>query len=98
MLNVTQQIGGTIGLAALVTVASTGIRNDIAAQIGRQVGRQPAHPVPTPAETLHALAHGWGLAFEAAVVFAAIALVAAIVGIRVRPEQLAAPGVAPVAG
>jgi EmrB/QacA subfamily drug resistance transporter len=94
MLNVTQQIGGTIGLAALVTVASTGIRNEIAAQ----VSHHPGSPVPTPAEGLHALARGWGLAFEAAVVFAVIALIAAIVGIRVRPEELAAPGTAPVAG
>ena len=47
---------------------------------------------------LHALAHGWGTAFKAAVVFAAIALIAALVGVRSQPGDGAEAVVVPAAG
>jgi predicted MFS family arabinose efflux permease len=101
MLNVTQQIGGTIGLAALVTVFSTAFRNFLAATAS-PVG-VPGPPLSRSALEqlkLHALAHGWGTAFQAAVVFAAIALIAALVGVRSQPgegaqETVAAPALQP---
>jgi predicted MFS family arabinose efflux permease len=87
MLNVTQQIGGTIGLAVLVTVFSTAFRNFLA----DAVAGAGASGTPT-AEQLrqlqfNALAHGWSTAFRAAVVFAVIALVAALVGVKSGPQQ-----------
>jgi MFS family permease len=79
------QIGGAIGLAALTTVASTGIRNDL---------RTPAH-VTSPAHAtspgqvlLHALAHGWGMAFTAGAGFAALALLVAAIVVRVRSGEI----------
>src|SRR5215831_12407936 len=53
------QIGGAIGLAALTTVATTAIRNDLISPHAHQAGGF-AGPV-----LAHALAHGWGTAFEA---------------------------------
>jgi EmrB/QacA subfamily drug resistance transporter len=87
MLNVTQQIGGTIGLAVLVTVFSTAFRNFLA----DAVASAGASGAPT-AEQLrqlqfNALAHGWSTAFRAAVVFAVIALIAALVGVKSGPQQ-----------
>jgi EmrB/QacA subfamily drug resistance transporter len=72
------QIGGAIGLAALTTVASTGIRNDL-----RSPGRASSSGL-----LLHALAHGWGLAFAAGAGFAALALLVALTVVRVRAGEI----------
>jgi EmrB/QacA subfamily drug resistance transporter len=83
MLNVTQQLGSTVGLAALITVFSTAVINFVknafaaAAASGTPPTQQQAQ-----ATQLDALAHGWAMGFRAAVVFAAIALIAAIVGVK----------------
>jgi EmrB/QacA subfamily drug resistance transporter len=75
------QIGGAIGLAALTTVASTAIRNDLA--------RRPARAVTSPTQLLaHALAHGWGTAFAAGAGFAALALLVAAAIVRVRAGEI----------
>jgi EmrB/QacA subfamily drug resistance transporter len=76
------QIGGAIGLAALTTVATTAIRSNLS-----------SHPVSqhrsSPAVTLlHALVQGWGTAFEAGTGFAALALLTALVVIRVRRGEI----------
>ncbi len=70
------QIGGAIGLAALTTVASTGIRDDLRVSS------------PGPLLVLHALAHGWGMAFAAAAGFAGLALLVALAVIRVRAGEI----------
>ena len=70
------QIGGAIGLAALTTVASTAIRNDL-----------PARPSGTLA-IVHALAHGWGVAFTAGAGFAGLALLVALVVVRVQAGEI----------
>jgi EmrB/QacA subfamily drug resistance transporter len=75
MLNVCQQVGGTIGLSALVTVFSTASRHDIVAN------RATLHGV---ALARHAFTHGADMAFRAGAVFALFGLVAALVLIRVR--------------
>jgi predicted MFS family arabinose efflux permease len=93
MLNVTQQIGGTIGLSALVTVFAAAFKSDLAAQTARLPG------TPTRAETgqitVHALAHGWARGFLVASLFALVALVANLLAIRVEPSDVPAGQPAP---
>jgi EmrB/QacA subfamily drug resistance transporter len=86
MLNVTQQIGGTIGLAVLVTVATAAITRDFTAGVAA-VARASGSPTAAQLQQLkaHSLAYGFGTAFKAAVVFAAIALIAAVFGLRSGP-------------
>ena len=72
------QVGGAIGLAALTTVAATAIHGDL--------GGRPTAP---PAQVLvHALAHGWGTAFAAGAGFAALALLVALIVVRVRAGEI----------
>jgi len=72
MLNVVQQVGGTIGLSALVTIFGTATRNFASSHHTSAFG--PA-----------AFTHGADMAFRAGAVFAAVGIVAALVMIRVRP-------------
>jgi predicted MFS family arabinose efflux permease len=78
MLNVGQQVGGTIGLSALVTVFSTAARHDQEAHVATLHGVALAH---------HAFTHGADMAFRAGAIFALVGLVVAIVLIRVQPGQ-----------
>jgi MFS family permease len=71
------QVGGAIGLAALTTVATTAIRSDLST----------AETSPALALS-HALAHGWGIAFEAGTGFAALALITAVAVVRVRAGEI----------
>ena len=74
MLNVMQQIGGTLGLSALVTVFSTGKRHWI-----------HSHPTAQGAALkAGSFTHGADAAFRAGAVFALVGLVAALSLIRVR--------------
>jgi EmrB/QacA subfamily drug resistance transporter len=86
MLNVTQQIGGTIGLSALVTVFAAAFKSDFASQAAKLAGP------PTKAQagqiTVHALAHGWARGFLVASLFAVVALVANLLAIRVEPSDI----------
>jgi EmrB/QacA subfamily drug resistance transporter len=98
MLNVCQQVGGTIGLSALVTVFTSGIRSDTAAQ-HRSLAAQ--HISPTTRAVMeqvqrHAFTHGADLAFRAGAAFAVLGLVAAFVLIRFDATEAptAAPGAA----
>jgi EmrB/QacA subfamily drug resistance transporter len=77
MLNVVQQVGGTIGLSALVTIFGTASRNFAAAH-------------HTSATSHAAFTHGSDMAFRAGAVFSAVGIVAALWLIRVRPS--ASPG------
>ena len=76
------QIGGAIGLAALTTVATTAIRSDLSSH---SAGQAHASPAPVIA---HALAQGWGTAFEAGTGFAALALLTAVAVVRVRAGEI----------
>jgi EmrB/QacA subfamily drug resistance transporter len=96
LLNVMQQVGGSLGLSILVTVFGTASRNEAAAQITRfladappqlraqfrQTGQLPA------AYADQVLAHGISTAFQLSVVFAALALAVALVVIRARASEV----------
>jgi predicted MFS family arabinose efflux permease len=75
MLNVGQQVGGTIGLSALVTVFGTASRHDAASQAGILHGTAFMH---------HVFTHGADQAFRASAFFAVAGLVCALLLIRVR--------------
>jgi EmrB/QacA subfamily drug resistance transporter len=84
MLNVGQQVGGTIGLSALVTIFGHAAGNEAA-----RLHQNPYAPAP--------FTHGADAAFHAGAVFMAVAVVAAILLIRVQPNDPAAeePSVMP---
>jgi MFS family permease len=94
LLNVSQQIGGTLGLSILVTVFATGVKNFLKSPVPVFGGSPQAiqHQVQ-----LAALAHGWATAFRFAAIFAAIGLVVSLVGLQVKPSQIAQQQPAPVA-
>jgi predicted MFS family arabinose efflux permease len=79
MLNVGQQVGGTIGLASLVTVFShsaTSYVND-------------HHLPPTAVYLPPAFTHGADAAFLAGALFMVVGLVAALLLIKIRPGEAA---------
>jgi predicted MFS family arabinose efflux permease len=92
MLNVSQQIGGTLGLSILITVFATAYKNYLAAHAGQLA------QVPESARAVQvaALAQGWARGFLAAVGFALVGLIVAWMTIRTDPAELTTPGV-PVA-
>jgi hypothetical protein len=85
LLNVMQQVGGSLGLSILVTVFGTAQR-DKASDLG-VVGP----PAPDVRATI--LAHGISTAFVVAVVFAAIALVVTIFAISAKADDVDPAGV-----
>jgi predicted MFS family arabinose efflux permease len=99
LLNVTQQVGGSLGLSILVTVFGTASRNEATTQVGQflasasselqaqfqQTGQLPA------AYADQVLAHGISTAFQLAAVFAVLALVVSMVVIRTKPAEAEAP-------
>jgi EmrB/QacA subfamily drug resistance transporter len=78
MLNVGQQVGGTIGLAALVTVFGTAVRHDAGSHAGTLGGSALAD---------HAFTHGADMAFRAGAFFALVGLACAWLLIKVRPAS-----------
>jgi hypothetical protein len=87
VLNVGQQIGGTIGLSALVTIFSTAARHDAESQAGKLSGTALAH---------HVFTHGADMGFRAGAIFAFGALIVALTLIRfdwsrTRAERPEAP-------
>jgi EmrB/QacA subfamily drug resistance transporter len=90
MVNVTQQVGGSLGLAALVTAFSTASRN---------ASRSPAAALSPVAAQHQAIVHGMSTAFGVAAVFDLVALLIVITVIRVRGSGQSRPapsGPAPV--
>jgi len=87
MVNVMQQLGGTLGLAILVTVFGS--------------ARQSAasHPVPgltAVEQARHVLVHGMSASFSAAAIFDVLALLVVLFLIRIpRPQQATASQPAP---
>ena len=97
LLNTGQQVGGSIGLAVLGTVAWTAVANSIRSQAAiavRAAARagQPVHPAaggtPPPATYQHALATGFSRAFEVSAGIMLLALIVVIAAIRVRRADL----------
>jgi EmrB/QacA subfamily drug resistance transporter len=85
MVNVTQQVGGALGLAILVTV------------FGHASRVAMRHPIPGDgpvAEAHQVLAHGMASSFTVAAIFDVCALIVIIVVIRLRqaPAALSTPG------
>ena len=87
LLNVGQQVGGAIGLATLGTIAWTTVADNLRnTHAAIAAGRQPAQ---SPAQlAAHALATGFARGFLAAAAIALLALLIAIVTIRVRRQEL----------
>jgi hypothetical protein len=102
LLNVSQQVGGSLGLSILVTVFGTASRNEAATQVGRfltdasselQAQFQRTGQLPAPYAD-QVLAHGISTPFQLAAMFAVLALVVAMVVIQSRAveAQAAASG------
>jgi hypothetical protein len=96
LLNVTQQVGGSLGLSILVTVFGTASRNEATNQVGRFLTAAPPDlqdqfqqtgQLPAPYAD-QVLAHGISTAFELAVVFALLALVVSLVVIRTKASEV----------
>ncbi len=78
MVNVTQQIGGSLGLAILVTAFSTASRN---------AARHPAAHLTRLAQQHQAVVHGMSSAFTLAVIFDILAFLIVLVIIRDRAPR-----------
>ena len=92
--NTGQQIGGSIGLAVLGTVAWTVVANSVHAQAAHAAAAQVGHPGrPTQAALTamyhHALATGFSRAFLVTAGIMLLALITTAVAIRVGPGDLA---------
>ncbi len=96
LLNVMQQVGGSLGLSILVTVFGTASRNEAREQVTQflasstpQLRAQFEQTGQLPAPfAQHVLAHGISTAFLLAAAFAVIALVVSLVVIRARPSDV----------
>ena len=103
LLNTGQQVGGSIGLAVLGTVAWTAVADNArhavaAAKTAASAAAKAGHPVHlTQAQTAsarlaiehHALAVGFARGFEVSALIALLGLVVTIVAIRVKRADLA---------
>ena len=88
LLNTGQQIGGSIGLAVLGTVAWTTVANGTrGAAAAARAGRAPAGHRPAGIYQ-HALAAGFSRGFEVAAGLLLLALIITITAIRVRRADL----------
>ena len=100
--NTGQQVGGSIGLAVLGTVAWTVVANSIHAQATRAAtttaqGGHPARPSQAALTAIyhHALTAGFSRAFLVTAGIMLLALVITFVAIRVRRADLGGPGSEP---
>ena len=103
LLNVMQQVGGSLGLSILVTVFGTASRNEARDQVTQflahstpqmQAQFQQTGQLPAPFAQ-NVLAHGISTSFQLAVVFALLALAVSLLVIRARASDLdtsAVPG------
>jgi hypothetical protein len=80
LVNVMQQLGGSVGLAALVAVFGTARENYLA---------HPLAGLSAAAQAQRALAHGMSAAFVLAAIFDAGCLL--IIALLLRPRRAAAP-------
>jgi hypothetical protein len=98
LLNATQQVGGSLGLSILTTVFGTASRNEATRQLpdfmahatpGQKAAFAKTHQFPAP-WSHEVLAHGISNAFLPAIAMAALAVITAVVIIRVRKSDLEA--------
>ncbi|MFZ0163340.1 MAG: hypothetical protein WAL12_07135, partial [Trebonia sp.] len=100
LLNTAQQVGGAIGLAVLGTVAWTTVADSARSQVAHAAaaaGRplpKPGTPPPTSIY-YHALTVGFSRAFLVAAAIGLVALLIAIVTIRIRRQDLSGAAPAP---
>jgi EmrB/QacA subfamily drug resistance transporter len=94
LLNTGQQVGGSIGLAILGTVAWSAFANNRDSGLAH-AGAAASHPVVLAQVTNHALAYGFARGFLVAAVISLLALVITVTAIRVKREDLA--GINPMA-
>ncbi len=96
LLNVMQQVGGSLGLSIMVTVFGTASRNEAKDQVAQFLAGanpqdlarfQQTQQLP-PEYASHVLAHGVSTSMEMGVVFAVLALLLSLVVIRVRASDL----------
>jgi EmrB/QacA subfamily drug resistance transporter len=101
LLNVMQQVGGSLGLSILVTVFGTASRNAAKDQVAQFLANatpalraqfQQTGQLPAPYAG-NVLSHGISTAFELSVVFAALALVVSLLVVRARTSELEASNV-----
>lgn len=81
VLNVTQQIGGTIGLAVLATISTSAFKDDFKEQVAK-VGE------PTAQVQAHALSTGWTTAILAASIMLFASSLIAFALVRLRTEDV----------
>ncbi len=82
LLNVSQQIGGTLGLSILITVFATAFKNYFTSHAALGLA-------PRQLQT-QALAYGWAKGFLAAVFLALAGLVIAVLTVRAEPPDMTA--------
>ena len=100
LVNTGQQVGGSIGLAVLGTVAWSAVASNLRS-VAAAASHAPAHLTPAAAKaaqaavTNHALAYGFSRGYVVSAGIALLALVIALVMIRIKREDLA--GIDPMA-
>jgi hypothetical protein len=94
LLNTGQQVGGSIGLAILGTVAWSAVASNTKSAITATHGAHLSAAAQTALGN-HALAHGFGLGYLASAGISVLALIIALVMIRVRKSDL--EGIDPMA-
>jgi EmrB/QacA subfamily drug resistance transporter len=96
LLNVMQQVGGSLGLSILVTVFGTASRNEARDQVTQflahstpqmQAQFEQTGQLPAPFAQ-NVLAHGISTSFQLSVVFALLALAVSLLVIRARASDL----------
>jgi hypothetical protein len=105
LLNTGQQVGGSIGLAVLGTVAWSAVANNVRAQAAAAATAAKHHAaahlsaakaaVVQQAVTDHAVSVGFAKGYEVSAGIALLALIVTVIAIRVRRSDLA--GINPMA-
>jgi EmrB/QacA subfamily drug resistance transporter len=101
LVNTGQQVGGSIGLALLGTVAWSAVASSLRSASASAAGHASAHLTPAAAKAAqaavsnHALAYGFSRGYIVSAGIALLALVIAVVMIRIKREDLA--GINPMA-
>ncbi len=97
VLNTTQQIGGSIGLAVLVTVSRTAAANKVTSLLHRAIASSPTHSISALTQAVlvsKATISGFDTAFWASAIIAILGFVVAAVFIRVKRDDLNLEGAA----
>ncbi len=90
LLNTSQQVGGSLGLAALVTVAATATKDQISHALSH-LGGSPQGAAALAKATLAASVHGYQMAFKAGAVAAGVAFILGVLLVRQGPAPRPAP-------